>query len=89
MPKEPFHLRYTTSNINLNMADAAKPQLRASKRKRTQVNYYEEPVSDDEMSDVPEVDEDEGESEAEVKKSSRAKVCALHPMQLKLNVQTY
>ncbi|KAF2438461.1 hypothetical protein P171DRAFT_491129 [Karstenula rhodostoma CBS 690.94] len=53
------------------MADTTKPGVRASKRKRAQVSYYEEPVSDDEMPDVLEVD-DESEEEV-VKKSSRAK----------------
>ncbi|KAK7192046.1 hypothetical protein PSPO01_01618 [Paraphaeosphaeria sporulosa] len=62
------------------MAEATTPEVRASKRKRAQVNYYEEPASDDEVPDIPDVDEEQ-EEEANVKKSSRAKVRALHLLQ--------
>jgi hypothetical protein len=56
------------------MAEATQPELRASKRKRAQVNYYEEPISDEEVPDFP-----EGEEENDVQKPSRAKVRSLKP----------
>ncbi|KAF9736832.1 hypothetical protein PMIN03_007250 [Paraphaeosphaeria minitans] len=51
------------------MTGATTPEVRASKRKRARINYYEEPASDDEMPDVLGVYEEE----ADVKESSRAK----------------
>lgn len=86
-PSTPTHTisRFCT---NFNMAEATTSDVRASKRKRAQVNYYEEIVSDDEMLGLSEVDEEE----EDVKKSARAKVRALHPLRSRptlYRTQTY
>ena len=51
------------------MADTSRTQLRTSKRKRVQVNYYEEPASDDEEVTLND------EELKEIEEHSRAKVC--------------
>ena len=62
---------YTLSHYckHLTMADTSRTELRTSKRKRAQVNYYEEPASDDEELTLRD------EENEEVKESSRPKVC--------------
>lgn len=68
---------YTLSHFctRFIMEPPSKPELRTSKRKRTQVNYREEPLSDDDGDDFP-LEEKEQE-EDDVKRTPRAKVRSL------------
>lgn len=61
VPSRSTH-NYTISNYctNLTMVDTSRIDLRTSKRKRAQVNYYEAPVSDDE--EIGSSDEEEQNS---------------------------
>jgi hypothetical protein len=51
------------------MADTSRTELRTSKRKRAQVNYYEEPASDDEVATMKD------EEQEQIEEPPRAKVC--------------
>ena len=62
---------YTLSHYckHFAMADTSRTELRTSKRKRAQVNYYEEPASDDEVATMKD------EEQEQIEEPPRAKVC--------------
>ena len=61
---------YTISNYctNFAMTDTSRIDLRTSKRKRAQVNYFEEPASDDDENEASDAEErDTKRSQAKVR----------------------